>query len=222
MSISSVVELTQPEPLSKRDQTPASPELDDQAFMKLLVAELKHQDPMEPLESREMITQLSQLSSVQTLKDVEKGIMGLHAEMAGVASTQVATLAGKHVTADANHMQLGLQGGSNGLFQLEGLADNVTVKILNEAGKEVRTLQLGQTFPGSHSFPWDGNTDTGERAPVGRYSVEIAATDAQGIRVASSSRVSGVVGSVAYENGYPELLVDGMRITLGDVTSIAQ
>ena len=39
-------------------------QLGKQDFMKLLVAQLKNQDPLNPMDSREMITQLSTLTSV--------------------------------------------------------------------------------------------------------------------------------------------------------------
>lgn len=40
------------------------------AFMKLFVAQLKHQDPMEPLKNEQFIQQMSQLSSVEQLANL--------------------------------------------------------------------------------------------------------------------------------------------------------
>lgn len=47
-----------------------SPTLDREAFLKLLVAQLKYQDPSKPMDSSEMISQSAQLSVVDKLEAI--------------------------------------------------------------------------------------------------------------------------------------------------------
>ena len=56
-------------------------------FMKLLIAELKQQDPNEPMQAREMVAQLSQLSSVQKLTEIDAKLGTLQDGSIASAST---------------------------------------------------------------------------------------------------------------------------------------
>ncbi|MEX0846623.1 MAG: flagellar hook capping FlgD N-terminal domain-containing protein [Ilumatobacteraceae bacterium] len=50
--------------------TAGSPTLDREAFLKLLVAQLKYQDPSKPMDSSAMISQSAQLSVVDKLESI--------------------------------------------------------------------------------------------------------------------------------------------------------
>lgn len=59
-------QITQYDPLTSYDKTrKASSDLDPQAFMKLLVAQLKYQDPLKGTDSTQFMQQVSTLSSMQ-------------------------------------------------------------------------------------------------------------------------------------------------------------
>lgn len=221
MPINSVADLSIATAQTRQDE-PASQELDRNSFMKLLVAELKNQDPLDPLQAREMVTQLSHLTSVEKLIGIEQGITGVQAEMAGVASTQLSDLVGRNVTADVSAVDLGTTGGATGTFQLSGRAAEVSVTVRDGQGNTVAVVPMGDTFPGTRNFSWDGTDADGNRLPPGRYGIEISATDGNGLPVTTSTEVTGVVSEVSYEGGLPHLVMGNARITLGDVTSIAQ
>ncbi|MEY4231539.1 MAG: hypothetical protein RLZZ362_2388 [Actinomycetota bacterium] len=53
-----------------KSATVGSPTLDREAFLKLLVAQLKYQDPSKPMDSSEMISQSAQLSVVDKLEAI--------------------------------------------------------------------------------------------------------------------------------------------------------
>jgi flagellar basal-body rod modification protein FlgD len=201
-------------------QRPAQ-EIGRDAFMKLLVTQLRNQDPLDPTDAKEFVTQLSQLTGVEQLVGIGERVQALEIATAGIANTQVAGLTGRTVTANADTIRLGESGAGRTAYQLDGRATEVTVTIRDESGSVVRTMRLGEAFAGSHAVEWDGNDDTGARAAAGRYSVEIAAKDEAGHAVGTSTRVTGPVTGVSYENGYPELIVGEARVMLGDVVSIS-
>ena len=55
------------EPTTPRTATPLSDSMGKDDFMKLLVAQLKNQDPLNPMDGKEMAAQLAQFSSVEQM-----------------------------------------------------------------------------------------------------------------------------------------------------------
>src|SRR5450631_4352368 len=51
--------------------------LDKDDFMKLMLTQMKNQDPMSPLQSHEMAAQLAQFTSLEQLFNVNKNLEGL-------------------------------------------------------------------------------------------------------------------------------------------------
>jgi flagellar basal-body rod modification protein FlgD len=204
---------------------PANPkaQMGKDAFMKLLVAELKQQDPTDPVKAREMITQLSQLSSVEKLTAVEKDLSDMKAQNTGVASVQTAGLVGRTVTAETNRLALTPSGNATGQYVLGKNAADVKVTVRDAHNNVVRTLTDHNQALGAHSFVWDGIDDAGNRAPSAQYSFEVAATagDASKSPVSVSTRLTGVVSQVSYANGEAELVVGDAHIGFGDVISIS-
>lgn len=190
------------------------------AFMKLLIAQLRNQDPQQPADSKEMITQLSQLSSVQELTNMRTQLENMTIATAGVSNQQAVGMVGRTVTASGDSARLDEMGQAEFGFNLGGPATSVEVTITNEAGEVVRTAQLGSMFPGERGFTWDGQTNQGTRAASGRYTITVKAVGENGQPVTSSTDVRGTVSGISYENGYPELIVGARRVMMGSIQQI--
>ena len=204
---------------------PANPNGDvsgQDTFMKLLVAELKHQDPMDPVKNRDLVAQLATLTSVQKLTGIDEKLKGLQQGTLEGASLQSATLIGKTVTARTNSLTVNSLGVSAGGYGLPNAANSVKVSIVDSAGQVVRTLDLGRQAAGDKSFEWDGQDLNGRRLPNGKYSFQVAATDSSGAAIRPTTEVSGLVSEVRYSNGAPEVVVGNVHVGLADVTSVAQ
>lgn len=206
---------------SALSQTPNN-ELNKEAFMKLLVAELKNQDPLNPMESREMVTQLSQLTSVEKLQGIESRLDALSGIQSAQSAVQNASLIGKRVEADTTSMRLTAIHPATGSYELMGDAAAVRIGIHNAAGELVRLVDMGPQKAGRRGFEWDGTLENGQRAPNGDYFFELSAKNPDGLPIAASTRVSGVVTEITYESGQPEVVVGGSRVALRDIATIAQ
>lgn len=67
--------------------TSAASQLDQQAFLNLMVAQLRNQDPMNPTDSSEFLAQTAQFTSLETLQKVsEQSTQAFAAQMAFGAS----------------------------------------------------------------------------------------------------------------------------------------
>jgi flagellar basal-body rod modification protein FlgD len=204
---------------------PANPNGDvsgQDTFMKLLVAELKHQDPMDPVKNRDLVAQLATLTSVQKLTAIDEKLSGLQQGTLEGASLQSANLIGKTVTAKTNSLTVNSLGVGAGGFGLPKAAASVKVSILDGTGQVVRTLDLNDQEAGNKTFQWDGQDASRRRMPNGKYRFQVTATDAAGASIAPTTEVSGLVSEVRYANGAPEVVVGNVHVGLSDVTSVAQ
>jgi flagellar basal-body rod modification protein FlgD len=191
-------------------------------FMKLLVAQLKNQDPNNPLDTKELVTQLSQLTSVEQLISLGTKMEDMAAATNGMAANQSAGLIGKTISGTADTATLGATGGVTSAVKLLMPASTAKVSVINEAGRVVQTFELDKTGAGNQIISWDGKTSSGERAASGTYKFAVDAKDKDGQVVGTDMTVSGIVSAVSYENGTPELIVGTTRVPLSNVTSIAQ
>jgi flagellar basal-body rod modification protein FlgD len=70
--------------------------LDKDAFLKLLVTELRHQDPTQPMENKEFISQMAQFSALEQMTNVNKSVQQLNKTS---RSAEAYSLLGKNVKA---------------------------------------------------------------------------------------------------------------------------
>ena len=77
-------------------------EMGKEAFMELLVQQLKNQDPMSPMDNDKFIAQLTQLSELEGIQNLNENMVGLAMLQQGNALmsqlTQSSALIGKDVT----------------------------------------------------------------------------------------------------------------------------
>lgn len=211
-----------PKTTSLTGSAPTTPKstLDRDAFLRLLVTQLQNQDPLDPMDAREMVTQLSELTGVEKLESIEAQLGALQIASAGIANVQASGLVGRTVTADVSSLRVEETGDASGAYTLSGSAQSVTITIYDADGNVLRTIEQPGGPPGSHTYAWDGLDDEGNRVPPGRYRVELSATSESGAPVEARSEVRGMVTSVTYDGGYPELRIGDARVLLGDVKSI--
>lgn len=193
---------------------------DAQSFMRLLIAQIQHQDPLQPMDASQMTQQLTQLTSVERLVSIDGQLGALSVATASVANAQAADLVGRDVQADTSHILLSDQSPGHGTFELPSAAAHSTVEIRDGRGTVVRTLSIEGSAAGAVPFTWDGHDNAGNRCASGSYAISVHASDADGNAIDATTRVHGVVTAVTYENGYPELTVGGAHVMLGDVRSI--
>lgn len=201
-------------------QSPEPKELDKEAFMKLLVAQLQNQDPLDPMDSRDFVSQLSDLTSVEKLAGIEDRLGGIENASAQSAGLDAHRLIGKSISADTSQGYLGQLGTVEIPFVAEQGADNATLRVRNAYGDVIREIQVSDVHQGPNKLVWDGLSTSGERQAAGMYYFDIKASSADGINVPAELKIQGVVTGVSFESGNAELELGDTKVTLDRVNNI--
>jgi flagellar basal-body rod modification protein FlgD len=191
-------------------------------FVKLLLAQLGNQDPLNPQDNAAMVAQMATFSQVELLQNASSRLDQLLLAQASSNQTQAAGLIGRDVRYRNDSVELGASGSVQLGGHLEGGARNVTWTVVDGAGKTVRTLRQTDVAEGSIAASWDGRDDNGQRVLPGTYSFRVAADDGNGGAVDTSSEASGHVSGVSFEKGFAELIVGGRRLPLSSVLSLSE
>jgi len=189
-------------------------------FLKLLVAQMNNQDPLNPLDNAQVTSQMAQINTVTGINGLNDTVNKLLDQFSRLESMQAAQLTGRSVLVDGSSMTLPATGTAVGGVQLDLPADTVTVEIKDAAGQVVRELQLGKQDSGVTRFEWDGKTATGEAAAAGNYTFSVTAkTGSTAVTVTplASRRVEGV----RTVNGAVQLvLAGGGAVAYSDIKQI--
>jgi flagellar basal-body rod modification protein FlgD len=123
-------------------------------FLKLLVAQMQNQDPLNPLDNAQVTSQMAQIQTVSGIDKLNRSIESMAASFGQMQALQGATLVGRDVVVEGNKLSVNSQGVFQGGFEIDGAADGVTVEILSGAGVVIDTLQLGAHDSGRGGFDW--------------------------------------------------------------------
>jgi flagellar basal-body rod modification protein FlgD len=177
-------------------------------FMKLLVAQMKNQDPLNPLDNAQITSQLAQLSTVTGIDKLNATLEAMMGSTQSSQTLQAAGMIGRGVLATGSTATL-VTGQARFGIELASPADRVSITIRDTAGRPVRRLELGPTPTGVTALSWDGRTDGGIAAADGTYSLEVAA--AAGDQKVSATTLSfGLVTSVSGTAQALKLNVNGL------------
>ena len=195
--------------------------LDENAFLRLLTAQLQNQDPLSPVDNQAFVAQLAQFSSVEQLHAVSSRLDTLLIATASQNQMATASLVGKDVSYRASAVQL--DGSNAPAVQVKLAAQGaVTAVVTDASGRTVRTLAVGSHAAGTFDLGWDGRDDAGRLLPAGSYGVKLAARGPDGSAVGAEARAHGRVGGVTFDGDAAQLLVGGNAVKLSDVVEITQ
>ncbi len=150
-------------------------ELGQDAFMKLILAQMQHQDPMKPMTDGQFITQMAQFQTAAGMQDLQKSFTELSSTLQSNQALQASALVGREVLAPGNTADLAAGGSIAGQVDLPADTTGLAVKITDSAGQLVRDLSLGAQPAGTAQFRWDGINDGGQAATPGTYTIHVQA-----------------------------------------------
>jgi flagellar basal-body rod modification protein FlgD len=207
---------------TKKPRAVGNNELGKDAFMSLLLTQMKNQDPTNPLKSHEMAAQLAQFTSLEKLNNINEGINGLRKDQQPSHNFEALSFIGKTISTDnskVSHMEKDAH--HDVRFDLPGDAQTLSIQVKDAEGKVVRTIEYKNMKAGKNQVNWNGMTDDGSGAAPGEYTLSFNAVGSNGHKLFVETKTEGVISGVNFTPAGPQLLVGKQVINMADVKSIS-
>lgn len=206
---------------SKRMRTAGNPNLDKEAFFKLMFAQMKHQDPMNPMKSHEMSAQLAQFSSLEQMQNVNTTLTEMKNAQKPTEQFQALALIGKSVAGDSSQVVRTKEDKEHDFrFNLPKDAAEVVVKVRDPEGNIVRTYNMRNLKAGDNKITWNGQDENGTSQRPGEYAFIAEAKGGDGKKIAMKTDFDGVITGVNFSPEGPVLLIGKQSLRLRDVRKI--
>jgi flagellar basal-body rod modification protein FlgD len=181
-------------------------------FLKLLVTQMKNQDPLNPMDNAQVTSQMAQLSTVSGIDKLNDTLAALSSSMKASHSMQASSMIGHVVMVPGSKMEL-KNGKGAAALDLTQPADNITVQIKDASGNVVRNMNLGSQQSGTLPIQWDGLSDANESLEDGKYQFS-ASAQLGGAKSSVNTLSYGLVSGVTQKPEGASLTVEQM----GDVS----
>lgn len=199
-------------------------ELGKDDFLKLMITQLKYQDPMNPMESNEYAAQLAQFSSLEQLanlnENVTNSIDANYYLTQSINNTMTATLIGKNVKLATNAINNNGQESVNLGYTLPSDASSVSINIYNEYGNLVRTIESDQKNEGDSKLSWDFTDNDGKKLNNGNYTFEVVATSMNGTDMTINNYLVGAIDGVKFTEDGTQLMIGNVAYNVAQITEI--
>jgi flagellar basal-body rod modification protein FlgD len=184
-------------------------------FLKMLVSQLKNQDPLNPMDGTQFSSQLAQFSTLEQMVQMNQNFTTQEQSNALTMEASLgASMIGKAVTATGNQTVVGEDGSVSVPVNVGGNADKVTVEIQDSNGKTVATRDFANVASGDQTFNWEAGL------PAGVYTVQVTAQDTGGQSIPVTTYVHGVVDGVFFNQGQVYLRSGGLEIALDSLVEV--
>jgi flagellar basal-body rod modification protein FlgD len=184
-------------------------------FLKLLVAQLNNQDPMNPMDNAQMTSQMAQINTVSGIQQLNDTMKNMASQFNTMQVLQGSALVGKGVLVESNTLTVKDKVAA-GAVNLSNSADKVTIKIMSPGGQLLDTIELGAQDAGLHGFQWDASNFPGPGSPT--FTVE---STLKGTKVPTTSlALDTVVAVSSTSNGISLEMAGRKAVAYADVKSI--
>ncbi|MBI4652135.1 hypothetical protein HY745_12850 [Candidatus Desantisbacteria bacterium] len=190
-------------------------------FLKILITELNHQNPMEPLESRDYIAQVAQFASLGQMQDFNTSIQNLSGMQKNMNNVLTSTFIGKEVKSDTDSIYLKGDSPVNINYKLDKDFSSVSLELYNNYGTLVSTVEMGPKNEGEQIAAWDGKDFNGEPLSSGDFFYKIKAKNTEtGKEVEIPGYIKGVVDGVIFDENMQKLIIGDQKVLLSSISGI--
>jgi len=157
-------------------------------FLKLLVAQMRNQDPLNPLDNAQVTSQLAQINTVRGIEQLNASMTKVAQATTAVSPLSAVGLLGRQVLVEGDQFEWsgadaavpgsdptmpeidrGAPASVRVGFEIPAAARNVRVEIVDSTGRVVQSRDYEEPEAGVHTFDWDGVDSDGSPVAAGKY-----------------------------------------------------
>ncbi len=209
--------------LTKSQEKSQKTDDDQMMFIKLLMTELKYQDPTKPMDTEKMATTMTQETEVDRMNQMDEHMVEMVDMYRRDSFVQASGYVNKTVEAEDE--------GGNAMIQKDGVeyaytipTDAADVKLSISAGNRIVFQADGETTTGHHILKWDGTGADGKKLPIGTVvTLKVDATDGNDNPMKVLKSLRGTVSSVSMVENQPMINIgsDGASVPIPSEDLIA-
>jgi flagellar basal-body rod modification protein FlgD len=193
-------------------------------FFKLLIAQLKNQDPLNPTDGTQFAAQLAQYSSLEQLQNMNTNLStSINANYTlsqSINNTMAATLIGKEVKLSGGTFSYSGEESVKLGYTINSAAKDLTIKIYDSKGTLVQTIKKSDVDAGTNYETWDFKNSIGGTVSKGTYKFEVEATANSGDALTPEIFKYGTIAGVRYTDNGTKLLIGLSTYELSDISEI--
>jgi flagellar basal-body rod modification protein FlgD len=193
-------------------------------FMKLMISQLKNQDPLNPMDGTAFSAQLAQFSSLEqltNLNDYMKQSIDANAVLTqSINNTLITGMIGKEVKISGGDIKVNGQQNFTLGYNLPAEAKSAQMKIYNESGALVKIIDGIPTGTGSNKLSWDLTDNTGSKLPSGNYKFEVEAVNMSGDKMTLDLFKVGMLEGVRFTENGTVLIVNGSEYSISEISEV--
>ena len=214
-------------PLGPTTGTPATeslgnglgPAMGKEDFLKLLVTQLRNQDPLSPMDGSEFAAQLAQFSTVEQLIEIGSK---LDSQAGNVAKSTLTTqtmlgssLIGRDVMLKGATLASDGEQAARVAIDLDGPAEKVVIEVLGEDDQVLASQEYSDLGSGRQILDLD-DIDL----DAGSYNYRVTATGSGDSEVAATGYTVGRVDGMSFAGGEVALRIDGVLVPMLDIVEV--
>lgn len=146
------------------------------AFLQLLVTQLKNQNPLDPQDNSEFVAQLAQFSSLEGITTLNDSVTAISSSYKSSQALQASSLVGRSVVVQTGSAYVDTTKSLTGTAVIPSSVAGATVTITDKDGNAVKTIDLGSQAAGDATFVWDGTNTAGVKVDPGTYTFKASAS----------------------------------------------
>lgn len=193
-------------------------------FLKLMIEQLKNQDPLNPLDGTDYAAQLAQFSSLEQLTNLNDYMKeSINASLLlsqSVSNTMATNYIGKEVKLNGEDLTLVGQASITLGYNLASAPKTAKINIYDSNGKLVKTIDDIPSSVGDNKLSWDLTDNSGDKLEDGDYTFEVVATTVSGEDMTVDLFKYGVIDGIRFTEEGTEFIIDGAGYSISDVLEI--
>lgn len=186
-------------------------------FLKLLMTQLKNQDPSNPLDTNQFTSQLVQFASVEQQINANANLSQLIDLTQGQQVLQSAQLVGRQVLLASD--KIVLQDGAGAIRFQAASAQPVGIAVYSDAGVKLHESVVNASA-GVNDWSWNGRAANGARLRDGAYRIAVMGAQADGSTAALPFSVRATATGVERGDSGVTLRLGAAGVPISTVRSL--